>query len=40
MNASTVIGLVEVVTIGFLVLGAIAFVLWFFARLGREEEDS
>ena len=38
MNAATIIGLVEVVTIGFLLFGAIAFVLWFFARLDREEK--
>lgn len=37
MSTSTIIGLVEVVTIGFLVLGVIAFVLWFFARLADND---
>lgn len=36
MSTSTIIGLVEVVTIGFLVLGVVAFVLWFFTRLDNE----
>jgi len=39
MTTSTIIDLVEVVAIGFLVLGVIAFVLWFFTRLDDEKRE-
>ncbi len=40
MTTSAVIELIEYVAIAFLILGAVAFVLWFFARLDREGTDS
>jgi len=40
MTTSAVIDLVEIVAIAFLILGAVAFVVWFIARLDREENES
>ncbi|GIT67376.1 MAG: hypothetical protein Ct9H300mP25_08480 [Acidobacteriota bacterium] len=40
MTTSTVIELIEIVAVAFLILGAVAFVLWFFARLDREDNGS
>lgn len=40
MTTSAVIDLVEIVAIAFLILGAVAFVVWFIARLDREQNDS
>ena len=40
MTTSAVIELIEYVAIAFLILGAVAFVLWFFARLDREDKES
>ena len=40
MTTSTVIDLIEMVAGAFLFLGAVALVLWFVARLDREENDS
>ncbi len=39
MDVGTLIGLTEVAVIGLLVLGALAFVLWFVTRLDRERHD-
>ena len=40
MTTSAVIAVIEIVAIALLILGAVAFVLWFFARLDREDNDS
>ena len=39
MDVGTLIGLTEVAVTGLLVLGALAFVLWFVTRLDRERHD-
>lgn len=39
MDVGTLIGLTEVAVIGLLVLGALAFVLWFVTRLDRERHE-